>query len=88
MSTRKLTLIVPADIVVKARRISKHRKTSVSSMFANYIATLDDTEKTVADLPPMTKRALALASGNNPVSEDWDYRHELADIMQEKYDKK
>lgn len=85
MATTKLTLSIAPDVIAKARRVSMHRKTSVSAMFSNYIATLDETEKAFPELPPMTKRALELASGMPQLPDDWDYRTELADAMTEKY---
>ncbi len=85
MATTKLTLSVDPNVIAKARRVSKHRRTSVSAMFTNFIAALDDTEKSASALPPMTKRAMELASGTPQVPDDWDYRDELADVMCEKY---
>lgn len=86
MATTKLTLSVESDVIAKARRVSKHRRTSVSAMFSNYIATLDETPAVDnKKLPPMTRRAMELASGIAPVPDGWDYRNELGDIMSEKY---
>lgn len=44
MPTTKLTLSIAPEVIAKARRISKHRKTSVSAMFARYISTLEDSD--------------------------------------------
>lgn len=85
MATKKLTLSIAPDVIDKARRVSKHRRTSVSAMFSKYIATLDETEKAPPVLPPMTKRAMNLASGTPDLPDDWNYRDELADAMAEKY---
>ena len=85
MATTKLTLSIAPDVIAKARRVSKHRRTSVSAMFSNYIATLDENGKAPQELPPMTKRALELANRTPSLPDDWDYRDELADIMSEKY---
>lgn len=85
MATTKLTLSIAPDMIDKARRVSKYRRTSVSAMFSNYIATLDETEKPQPSLPPMTKRAMELAAGTPALPDNWDYRDELADIMIEKY---
>lgn len=86
MATTKLTLSIDSDVIAKARRVSKHRRTSVSAMFSNYIATLEEKpDNNGKVLPPMTRRAMELAAGVPPVSDDWDYRDELGDIMSEKY---
>ena len=44
MATTKLTLSVDPEVIAKARRISKLRKTSVSAMFSRYIATLEESK--------------------------------------------
>ena len=85
MATTKLTLSVDPEVIAKARRISKLRKTSVSAMFSRYIATLEESKQRETPLPPMTKRALALAAGTAPVPENWDYRDEQKDILDERY---
>ena len=54
MATTKLTLSVDPEVIAKARRISKLRKTSVSAMFSRYIATLEESKQRETPLPPMT----------------------------------
>ena len=88
MPTTKLTLSVAPEVIAKARRISKHRKTSVSAMFARYNSTLEDTGHKRNSLPPMTKRAIGLADGAPKIPDSWDYRDELKDILDERYDLK
>jgi hypothetical protein len=85
MTTVKLTLSVAPDVIDKAKRISKRRKTSVSAMFASYISALDNTNHKRIPLLPMTKRALELAKNTKKLSESWDYRDELKDILEERY---
>ena len=86
--TTKLTLSIDSSIIAKARRISKHRRTSVSAMFSNFIATLEEDEDSIQELPPITKRVLEMGSRIPPVPADWDYRNELSDTLSEKYDVK
>lgn len=88
MPTTKLTLSIDPEVIAKARRISKHRKTSVSAMFARYISTLEDADHKRCVLPPMTKRAIRLADGAPKVPDSWDYRDELKDILDKRYDLK
>lgn len=85
MATTKLTLSIDPEVVAKARRISKRRKTSVSAMFSRYIATMEEVKPRETPLPPMTRRALALAVGIAPLPENWDYRNELSNILDERY---
>ena len=85
MATTKLTLSIDPKVIAKARRISKRRKTSVSAMFSHYISAMEEHDYRRTSLPPMTKRALELAAGTPKLPEDWDYRNELADILDERY---
>ncbi len=85
MSMTKLTLSVDPEVVAKARRISKRRKTSVSAMFSHYVAAMEESGHKPDSLPPMTKRAVELAAGTAKLPEDWDYRDELADLLDEKF---
>jgi len=88
MATKKLTLSIPSEMVVKARKLAKHRKTSISALFSNYIAMQNTPweESCMEDLPPLTRRALEFAKDMPPIPADWDYREELTDALMEKYD--
>ena len=83
--TTKLTLSVEPAIIEKARRISKHRKTSVSAMFSNYIASLEEESAHLEDIPPITKRILEMGAKLPKIPADWDYRDELSDIIAESH---
>ena len=83
--TTKLTLSIDSSIIAKARRISKHRRTSVSAMFSNFIASLEEDVPTVHELPPITRRVLEMGAKLPPVPADWDYREELSGTLAEKY---
>lgn len=83
--TRKLTLSIDSSVIAKARRISKHRRTSVSAMFSNFIASLEEDVPTVHELPPITRRVLEMGAKLPPVPADWDYREELSETLAEKY---
>lgn len=90
MATTKLTLSIPSEMLEKARKLAKHRKTSISALFSNYIAMQDTSQEEIRleSLPPLTKRALKLAKDIPTVPADWDYREELTDALMEKYDRK
>ena len=83
--TRKLTLSIDSSVIAKARRISKHRRTSVSALFSNFIASLEEDVPPVQDLPPITRRVLEMGAKLPPVPADWDYREELSGTFAEKY---
>ena len=83
--TTKLTLSIDPSVIAKARRISKHRRTSVSAMFSNYIASLEEDAAEIQELPPITRRVLEMGAKLPPVPPDWDYRDELSDVLAEKY---
>jgi len=83
--TTKLTLSMDSSIIAKARRISKHRRTSVSAMFSHFIATLDEEEPKMRELPPITKRILEMGAKIPQVPADWDYHDDLSDALSEKY---
>ena len=83
--TTKLTLSVDSAVIAKARRISKHRRTSVSAMFSNFISSLEEEIPDGDELPPITKRVLELGAKIRQLPKDWDYRDELSDIYSEKY---
>ena len=86
--TTKLTLSVDSAVIAKARRISKHRRTSVSAMFSNYIASLEDASPETLELPPVTRRVLEMGAKLPTVPADWDYRSELSNVLAEKYGEK
>ena len=83
--TTKLTLSVDSSIIAKARRISKHRRTSVSAMFSNFISTLEEEEAETSELYPITKRILEMGAKIPQVPADWDYRDELSETLSENY---
>lgn len=83
--TTKLTLSIDSAIIAKARRISKHRRTSVSAMFSHFIATLEEDAPETRELPPITKRILETGAKIPQVPADWDYRDDLSEALSEKY---
>ena len=83
--TRKLTLSIDSSVIAKARRISKHRRTSVSALFSNFIASLEEEVPAVQDLPPITRQVLEMGAKLPQVPADWDYREELSETLAEKY---
>jgi hypothetical protein len=85
MTSKKLTLSLKQAMIMKARRISRQRKMSISAMFSEYIALLDEGSPAPVALPPLTQLASSLAKNAPPLPEDWDYRDELAEAIDNKY---
>ena len=85
--TTKLTLSVDSAIIEKARRISRRRKTSVSAMFSNFIASLEEETPAVPiqEVPPITKRILEMGAKLPKIPAEWDYRDELSDIIAKRH---
>jgi len=81
----KLTLSMDPLVIAKARRISKHRRTSISAMISNYISSLNEEKTAAQELPPITKRVLEMGKKIPQVPVDWDYRTELTESIEEKY---
>ena len=69
VAKKKLTLSIPSELLVKARKLAKHRKTSISALFSNYIAMQDTSweEIPLEALPPLTRRALELTKDRPPL---------------------
>ena len=84
MAATRLALSMDESVVERARRLADARNTSISRLFVSFVCLMEQS-RTISDrqLPPLTKRALGLAKGC--VSDDWDYRDELADALLEKY---
>ena len=61
------------------------RRTSISAMFSNYIASLEEEPSKDNELPPITKQILEMGAELPQVQSDWDYRDELSDSLSEKY---
>ena len=74
MNTQKLTLSVPGPIVADARRLSKRRGESISSMFSRFVEASARELVQEDSLPPKTRRALQLAIDVPPVPADLDWR--------------
>ena len=66
--TTKMTLSMDSSVVAKARRISKRRRTSISAMFSNYIASLEEEPSKDNELPPITKQILEMGTGTTEMN--------------------
>ena len=83
--TTKLTLSVDPSVIAKARRISKHRHISISTMFSNYIILLAEESPLEQEMPPITRKVLEMSAKLPQLPADWNYKDELSDILSERY---
>ena len=83
MAATRLALSMDEDVVARARRLAKSRKTSISRLFVSFVCLMEQTREAKSELPPLTKRALGLAKGTVP--DDWDYKDVLSEALIEKY---
>ena len=74
MNTTKLTLSIPRPVLDRARRLSKRRRESISSMFSRFVEAAGRELPAEPDYPPKTLRALSLARGARSVPADLDWR--------------
>jgi hypothetical protein len=77
----KLTLSVQPDVLRTAKRLAKARKTSVSSMFSQFVKSAASADGTPHKIGPLTRKmtgVLKLPPGK-------DYKEFLTDALMEKY---
>ena len=83
--TTKLTLSVDPSVIAKARRISKHRHISISTMFSNFIILLEEKSPLEQEMPPITRKVLEMSAKLPQLPAAWNYKDELSDILSERY---
>ena len=74
MNTTKLTLSIPRPVLDNARRLSKRRRESISSMFSRFVEAAGRELPAEPSYPPKTLRALSQARGARSVPADLDWR--------------
>jgi hypothetical protein len=77
----KLTLSVREDVVEKAKRIARANKTSVSSMFSQFVESVAAPRATRAKIGPLTRRLSGIISF--PANKD--YKDLLTDALMNKH---
>ncbi len=58
----KFTSSVEYTVIAKARRISKHRRTSVSASFSNFISSIEEEFQEGDGFPSLTKLVLEMGA--------------------------
>ncbi|MCE5328238.1 MAG: DUF6364 family protein [Planctomycetaceae bacterium] len=60
--TRKLTLSADTRVIAKAKKLAAKRGTTVSAMFAQFVAAIDAKDKPDVPPGPITRRLFGIAS--------------------------
>ncbi|MFY8190579.1 MAG: DUF6364 family protein [Bacteroidia bacterium] len=79
----KLTLRLNQEVIEKAKIYAHNHKTSLSKMIESYLNTI--TQQKVVDKKLSLTPLVESLSGVIDVPEDFDYKKEYANYLQEKY---
>ena len=77
----KLTIKLDDDVIIRAKRYAKHRRTSLSKMIETYLDSVTKTDSTGIKITPLVKSL----SGVVTLPDDYDYRKEYTDYLTRKY---
>ncbi len=83
METAKLTLRPSKEIVELAHKLAAEDNTSITQMFSAFILLRNQQKTHGGKIPigPLTRSVTGILK----LPEDWDYRKEIEDILDEKY---
>ena len=77
----KLTIKLDNDVISRAKRYAKHRRTSLSRMIKSFLDSVTQNEADDIEITPLVKSL----SGVIKVPEDFDYKKERTDYLVKKY---
>jgi len=77
----KLTIKLNDDVISRAKRYAKHRKTSLSKMIESYLDSVTKPSSKEIEITPLVKSL----SGVITLTEDYDYKKDYADHLTSKY---
>ena len=77
----KLTIKLNEDIISRAKRYAKHRKTSLSKMIESYLDSVTKPSSKEIEITPLVKSL----SGIITLPDDYDYKKDYADHLTSKY---
>ena len=77
----KLTIKLNDDVISRAKRYAKHRKTSLSKMIESYLDTVTKPSSKEIEITPLVKSL----SGVITLTDDYDYKKDYADHLTSKY---
>jgi hypothetical protein len=77
----KLTLTMEETVIEQGKKYAKSKGQSLSGLIENYLKTATRPQQDTIELTPIVKSL----KGSFKVSEDFDYKDELAKQLSEKY---
>jgi hypothetical protein len=77
----KLTIKLDDDVITRAKRYAKNRKTSLSKMIESYLDTVTKPDSKKIKITPLVKSL----SGVIKLPVDYDYKTDYADYLTKKY---
>ena len=77
----KLTIKLDNDVITRAKRYAKNRKTSISKMVESYLDSVTKPDSKKIKITPLVKSL----SGVIHLPEDFDYKKEITDYLTNKY---
>jgi hypothetical protein len=77
----KLTIKLDDDVITRAKRYAKNRKTSLSKMIESYLDTVTKPDSKKIKITPLVKSL----SGVIKLPVDYDYKKDYADYLTKKY---
>jgi hypothetical protein len=77
----KLTIKLDDDVISRAKRYAKHRKTSLSKMIESYLDSVTKPNSKKIEITPLVKSL----SGVITLTDDYDYKKDYADHLTSKY---
>ena len=77
----KLTIKLDDDVITRAKRYAKNRKTSISKMVESYLESVTKPDSKKIKITPLVKSLSGVI--NLPV--DYDYRKDYTDYLTKKY---
>jgi hypothetical protein len=77
----KLTIKLDDDVISRAKRYAKHRKTSLSKMIESYLDSVTKPNSKKIEITPLVKSL----SGVITLPDDYDYKKDYSDHLTSKY---
>jgi len=77
----KLTLNIDKEIIEKAKKYAKSKKISLSKLIESYLAAVTKKKSDEIEISPLVESL----SGVINIPEDFDYKNEYSDFLNEKY---
>jgi hypothetical protein len=77
----KLTIKLDGDVITRAKRYAKNRRTSLSKMIESYLDSVTKPDSKRIKITPLVKSL----SGVVKLPTDYDYRKDYTDYLEKKY---